>query len=130
VAYAYAPENAEVNFALGNVRLAQGNNPAAESCYLATLRLDSNHEGAYNNLGIMALEQKRWSRAANLFAKAVEQDPGDAKTYYLIAQAQFHAHDFQSANLAIARAIELNPAEPQFRALSEEIQRARITASP
>jgi cytochrome c-type biogenesis protein CcmH/NrfG len=47
----------------------------------------------------------------------------------LIAQAQFHAHDFQNASLAIARAIKLNPAEPQFHALSEEIQRAQ-TSSP
>jgi tetratricopeptide (TPR) repeat protein len=130
VAYAYAPENAEVNFALGNLHLAQGNNPAAESYYLATLRLDSNHEGAYNNLGILALKQKRWSRAAKFFAKAVQQDPGDAKTYYLIAQAQFHAHDFQNASLAIARAIELNPAEPQFHVLSEAIRRAQSTESP
>jgi Tfp pilus assembly protein PilF len=130
VAYAYAPENAEVNFALGNLRLAQGNNPAAESYYFATLRLDSNHEGAYNNLGILALEEKRWSRAAKFFAKAVQQDPGDAKIYYLIAQAQFNAHDFQNASLAIARAIKLNPAEPQFHALSEEIQRAPTTESP
>jgi hypothetical protein len=48
----------------------------------------------------------------------------------LIAQAQFHAHDFQNASLAIARAIELNLTEPQFRALSEKIQRARTTESP
>jgi Tfp pilus assembly protein PilF len=130
VAYAYAPENAEVNFALGNLRLDQGNKSAAESYYLATLRLDSNHEGAYNNLGILALEEKHWSRAAKFFARAVQQDPGDAKTYYLIAQAQFHAHDFQNARIAIAHAIELNPAEPQFRALSEEIQRAQTTESP
>ncbi|MFZ3375007.1 MAG: tetratricopeptide repeat protein, partial [Chthoniobacterales bacterium] len=130
VAYAYAPENAEVNFALGNLRLAQGNNPAAESYYLATLRLDSNHEGAYNNLGILALEEKHWSRAAEFLAKAVQQDPGDSKTYYLIAQAQFHARDFQNASLAIARAIELDPAEPQFHLLSEEIQRAQTTESP
>ena len=130
VAYAYAPENAEVNFAVGNLRLAQGNNPAAESYYFATLRLDSNHEGAYNNLGILALEEKHWSRAAKFFAKAVQQDPGDAKTYYLIAQAQFRAHDLQNASLAIAHAINLNPAEPQFHALSEQIRRARTTESP
>jgi Flp pilus assembly protein TadD len=129
VAYAYAPENAEVNFALGNLRLDQGNKSAAESHYLATLRLDSNHEGAYNNLGILALEEKHWSRAAKFFARAVQQDPGDAKTYYLIAQAQFNAHDFQNAGLAIARAIKLNPAGPQFRALSEAIQRAQTTES-
>jgi tetratricopeptide (TPR) repeat protein len=130
VAYAYAPENAEVNFALGNLRLDQGNKSAAESYYLATLRLDSNHEGAYNNLGILALEEKHWSRAAKFFAKAVQQNPGDAKTYYLIAQAQFNAYDFQSAGLAITRAIELNPAEPQFHVLSEAIRRAQSTESP
>ena len=130
VAYAYAPENAEVNFALGNLRLDQGNNSAAESYYLAALSFDPNHEGACNNLGILALEEKRWSRAAKFFAKAVQQDPGDAKTYYLIAQAQLHAHDFQNASLAIARAIELNPAEPRFHALSEAIQRAQTTESP
>lgn len=129
-AYAYAPENAEVNFALGNLRLDQGNKSAAESYYLATLRLDSNHEGAYNNLGILALEEKHWSRAAKFFTKAVQQDPGDAKTYYLIAQAQFNAHDFQNAGFAITRAIELNPAEPQFQALYEEIRRAQSTESP
>jgi tetratricopeptide (TPR) repeat protein len=130
VAYAYAPENAEVNFALGNLRLDQGNKSAAESYYLATLRLDSNHEGAYNNLGILALEEKHWSRAAKFLAKAVQQDPGDAKTYYLIAQAQFNAHDFQNAGLAIARAIEINPGAPQFHVLSEAIQHARTTESP
>jgi tetratricopeptide (TPR) repeat protein len=124
VAYAYARENAEVNFAFGNLRLAQGNTPAAESYYLATLRLDSNHEGAYNNLGVLALQQERWNRAANFFAKALQQNPRDAKTYYLIAEAQFHAGDFHNARLAIARAIELNPATPQFHALNEEIQRA------
>jgi Flp pilus assembly protein TadD len=129
VAYAYAPENAEVNFARGNLRLAQGNKSAAESHYLATLRLDSNHEGAYNNLGILALEEQRWSRAAKFFAKAVQQDPGDAKTYYLIAQAQLQAHDFQNASLAIARAIKLNPAQPQFHALREEIQLAQSAES-
>jgi tetratricopeptide (TPR) repeat protein len=130
VAYAYAPENAEVNFALGNLRLDQGNKSAAESYYLATLRLDSNHEGAYNNLGILALGEKHWSRAAKFFTKAVQQDPGDAKTYYLIAQAQFNAHDFQNAGFAITRAIELNPAEPQFHVLSEAIRRAQSTESP
>jgi cytochrome c-type biogenesis protein CcmH/NrfG len=76
------------------------------------------------------LEEKRWNRAANFFAKAVEQDPGHAKTYYLIAQAQFHAHDFGNAGLAIARAIKLNPAEPRFHALREEIQLAQSTESP
>ena len=129
VAYAYAPENAEVNFALGNLRLAQGNNPAAESYYLTTLRLDSNHEGAYNNLGILALGEKRWSRAAMFFAKAVQQDPYEAKTYYLLAQAHFGDGDFRNASLEIAEALKLNPTRSDFRDLHEQIERARAAES-
>jgi tetratricopeptide repeat protein len=124
LAYAYVPDNAETNFALGNLRLAQGNKSAAKSYYLATLRLDPTHEGSYNNLGIVALQEERWNLAAQFFTKAVQQDPRDAKTYYLIAQAHFKAGDFRNASLAITQAIKLNPTQPQFHALSEEIQRA------
>ena len=67
--------------------------------------------------------------AAQFFAKAVQQDPRDAKTYYLIAQARFKARDFRNASLAITQAIKLNPTQPQFHALSEEIQRAQTGES-
>ena len=125
VAYAYAPENAEVNFALGNLRLDQGNKSAAESYYLATLRLDSNHEGACNNLGILALQEKRWELAAKFLTKALQQDRQDAKTYYLLAQAHFGNGDLRNASLEIAEALKLNPRRSDFRDLHEQIQRAR-----
>jgi hypothetical protein len=89
----------------------------------ASIRCQCGHETDRRNLGILALKENAGVARPSFFAKA------DAKTYYLIAQAQFHAHDFQNASLAIARAIKLNPAEPQFHALSEEIQRAQ-TSSP
>lgn len=125
IAYAYVPENAEVNFALGNLCLGQGNKPAAKSYYLATLRLDPSHEGSYNNLGILALEEKRWDLAAKLFAKALQQNPRDAKTYYLIAQAHFNSGDLQNASAEIAQALKLNPTQPEFLALRAQI----LTAS-
>src|SRR5439155_7623713 len=93
LAYAYVPENAETNFALGNLRLAQGKKAEAKSFYLATLRLDPTHEGGYNNLGILALQENQWTVAANLFRKALEQDSNEAKTYYLLAQADFNGSD-------------------------------------
>jgi tetratricopeptide (TPR) repeat protein len=125
VAYAYAPENAEVNFALGNLRLAQGNNPGAESYYFATLRLDSNHEGACNNLGILALQEKRWELAAKFLTKALQQDRQDAKTHYLLAQAHFGNGHLRNASLEIAEALKLNPSRSDFRDLHEQIERAR-----
>ena len=121
VAYAYVPENAEVNFALGNLRLGQGDKPTAKSYYFNTLRLDPNHEGAYNNLGILALEEKRWSLAAKFFAKALEQDPNDAKTHYLLAKIFLVERDLENARKEIDRAIELEPNQPEFAKLRQEI---------
>src|SRR5437867_4902594 len=72
LAYAYVPENAETNFALGNLRLAQGRTNEAKSYYFATLRLDPAHEGGYNNLGVLALQEKRWSLAARFFENALK----------------------------------------------------------
>src|SRR5207302_4965026 len=49
IAYAYVPTNSETNFALGNLRLAQNNPSAAQSCYRAVVDLDLHHKGAFNN---------------------------------------------------------------------------------
>jgi Flp pilus assembly protein TadD len=94
------------------------------------LRLDPTHEGGYNNLGIVALEEKSWSSAAQFFQKALQQNPREDKTYYLLAQAQFNARDFDRARLAISEAIKLNPAQPQFHALSQEIEQVQRADTP
>jgi tetratricopeptide (TPR) repeat protein len=127
LAYAYVPENAETNFALGNLRLGQGDKIAAKSYYLATLRLDSSHEGAYNNLGILALQEKRWEVAAVFFSKALEQDAGNAKSYYLLAEAHFNSGDLPHARNEAAQALKLNPNQSDFRDLLERIERTKQT---
>src|SRR2546430_384431 len=45
LARAYVPTNPETNFALGNLRLAEGNSAAASTFYLTTLQLDDRHRG-------------------------------------------------------------------------------------
>ena len=130
LAYAYVPENAETNFALGNLRLAQGKKPEARSYYFATLRLDPTHEGSYNNLGIVALQEKRWSLAAEFFTKALEGDPREAKTYYLLAQARFNGGDLQNAGAAIRGALKLNPRQSDFQQLRDRIEEASAASSP
>jgi tetratricopeptide (TPR) repeat protein len=121
LAYAYVPENAELNFALGNLRLAQNNKNAAKGFYLAALRLDPRHEGSYNNLGVLALEERRWQLAEKFLARALEENPDDSKILYLLAQANFQAGHFTTAHSRIAQAIQLSPTRPEFLALQKEI---------
>ena len=124
VAYAYVPDNAETNFALGNLHLFRNERDAAKSFYRATLELDPNHEGAFNNLGILALQEERWELAAKFFSKALQQDPREAKTHYLLAQACFNAGNRHDAIIALARALQLRPAQPEFLALKDKIENA------
>ncbi|MEP7248799.1 MAG: tetratricopeptide repeat protein [Spartobacteria bacterium] len=129
LAYAYVPKNAELNFALGNLRLAQGNKVAAKQFYLTVLQLDPRHQGSYNNLGVLAFDENRWSLAADFFAKALEEDEHNAKTLYLLAKAHFRAGDLAAARGEIAQAIKLSPTQPEFIALREEMER-KVKAPP
>jgi tetratricopeptide (TPR) repeat protein len=125
LAYQYVPENAETNFAIGNLHLAKHEPTAAKSYYAATLRLDPSHEGAYNNLGVLALQEERWDVAVSFFQRALLQNPGNAKTFYLLAQAHFNAGDFDNAKAEITQALKLNPKPPEFRDLQSKIEAAR-----
>lgn len=128
LAYAYSPENAEINFAQGNLHLATGDVPAAKRFYLGALRLDPTHAGAYNNLGVLALEEKRWKLAANFFRHALESAPNDPKTHYLLAQAELKSGDIAKARKEIARAIEIDPRHPEFFALQKQIETTQPSA--
>lgn len=121
LAYAYSPENAEINFAEGNLRLTMGDRTAAKRFYFAALRLDSRHAGAFNNLGLIALDENQLDLAARFFRHAIEIVPGDAKTYYLLARAEAQAGHRVEAERAITRAIELDPQRAEFARFRQEL---------
>lgn len=122
LAYAYVPENAEVNFAMGNLEHAKGNESAAKRYYASSLGLNPRHERALNNLGILAAQENRWELAAKFFAKAVAINSGDAKAHFLLAKALVQTGRYDIALAEIEQAIILNPAQPEFIALRDEIR--------
>ena len=120
-AYAYSPLNAEINFAEGNLHLALGEPARAQEFYLAALRLDPEHVGACNNLGVIALGEKRWDVAIFFFHRALQSAPNDAKLNYLLARAAFESGDRLAARNAIALARQLDPQREEFILLEKEI---------
>jgi Tfp pilus assembly protein PilF len=124
-ARAYVPDNPETNFALGNLRLAQGNRTDAKSFYEIALRLNPKHKGVLNNLALVALEENRPAQALEYLQRALEQPSQEAKTFYLLARAHLALGDFQNARLEIGRAIQRDRERAEYRQLLEEIgQRA------
>jgi Flp pilus assembly protein TadD len=122
LARSYVPTNPETTFALGNLRLAQGKNGAAFSCYLATLKYDENHRGALNNLGVMALDANRSDVAEMWFRRAERIDPHNAKTHFLLAKTLLAKGSRQAAQLEIDTAIRLRPGQREFKQLRQQIE--------
>jgi Tetratricopeptide repeat len=121
-AYSYVPDNPETNFALGNLRLAQGDPAGAKSFYRAALQADGKHKGALNNLGVLALEERQWEMAIKFFQASIQSDPADAKTHYLLARAELENGDAATALSEIQIALRLQPEQPEFRALFDTIR--------
>jgi tetratricopeptide (TPR) repeat protein len=125
-AHALVPDNPETNLALGNLRLAQGDRPEAIAFYESVLRLDPKHKGALNNMGVMALDDHHPANAKEYFRKALELEPQNAKTHFLLAKAELALGNIEGAKAALAHALQREPDRPEYRDLREQIeQRAR-----
>jgi tetratricopeptide (TPR) repeat protein len=117
LAYAYVPTNPETNFAFGNLRLQQGRSGAASEMYKRTLALEPNHEGALNNLGVIALENHRGEEAVSWLRHALALNQQNGKTHFLLAKALLLEGYVGEARTEIDRAILINPTQPEFQKL-------------
>ncbi|MGI8889288.1 MAG: tetratricopeptide repeat protein [Chthoniobacterales bacterium] len=127
-AYAYSPDNAEVNFSLGNLCMAEEKHAKAKQFYAAALQLDQKHYGALNNLGLLAMQEKRWPLAERLLSLAADEAPNEAKTHYLLAGSHAEAGHWQKASEQIEIALRLQPGQAAFEALRRSIRNHTSTA--
>ena len=123
LAHAYVPDNAETNFALGNLKFAQNDAATASSFYLTTLRLDPCHRGAINNLGVLALENGHPEVAEQRFREALAIDGRNPKTHFLLAKSLIARGQNDNARAEIDRALALKPDQPEFKELREQIDK-------
>jgi tetratricopeptide (TPR) repeat protein len=124
IAHAYVPDNSETLFALGNLRLAQNNPKSAATFYREVLTTDGRHKGAFNNLGVIALDATDYDAAELWFRRAADVDPRNAKTHFLLAKALLAKNDRGSAQNEINAAISLKAGQPEFLELKKEIDQA------
>lgn len=132
-AYAYVSSNADIHFALGNLWLARRDLPAndehtrvaditrAKIFYRKAYELNPRHTGTLNNLGVLAMEEKRWPLAQRFFSAAVDTEPEDAKSHYLLARAYAEDRKIEDARREVETALRLRPGQRQFLELREQI---------
>lgn len=115
------PDNAEANFARGNLCLAKGERDQAKHFYRRTLQIDPHHGRVLNNLGVLALQESRWTVAEHFLKGALQVNPDDAKSNFLLARACWAQGDAPTARRAIEHALELQPQRGDFQRLATEI---------
>lgn len=131
-AYAYVPDNSEINFGLGNLWLEKSTREKDETAkaalrlrardfYIRVLHSKPNHASSLNNLGVLAMEDKRWDLAEKFFLGSIAAEPDDAKTYYLLARVRFESGRTDTAREPLKKAIEINPTQKEFLELRDKL---------
>jgi tetratricopeptide (TPR) repeat protein len=110
-----------LNFAQGNLQVALGNKRGAKSFFFAALLLDPKHVGAFNNIGLLALEEEKWEMAARCFRHALEQTPNDPKLHYLLARSELKNGKLLVAEEEIARALRGDARRSEYLQLKRQI---------
>jgi len=132
-AFAYVQNNADINFALGNLWLAKSDQTKdsrekarergnAKIYYRRALDLNPAHTGTLNNLGVLAMEEELWDLAERFFTASLEAEPGDATRLYLLARARFGAGKKAAAQAALDEALKLRPHQKEFLELQDKLQ--------
>lgn len=123
-AFAYDPTNADTNFALGNLWLEKNDHVQAKFFYQRTLQAEPTHAKAWNNAGVLAMQEERWALADKLFSHCLANAPKDAKAHFLAARTKLELKDLQGAQKEIKAALELSREEKAFQELDQKIKAA------
>ena len=83
--------------------------------------MDTQHKGALNNLGVLALNENAPARAVDFFRRALALEPRNPKTHYLLAKTLDLAGNRDEARVEAARAVELDSSQPEYVALKERL---------
>lgn len=126
----YNPQNSYVQFLNGlsyHLLAETGDTTQYEFAkigYQLALKFDKNNWMSARQLARLYLKTKKYLLAQENFAYALLYQPDNAQLLYGLAQASYYGQDIETAVVAINRARELSPADPEILAASSMISAA------
>ncbi|MBP2316834.1 tetratricopeptide repeat protein [Azospirillum soli] len=110
-ALAGAPDDADVQFAIGNFLFARGQVNAAIIQFRRTIAVDPGFARVYHNLAILLKKQGRTPQVATCLSHAIRLDPTLASSQTALGDARIALGDRTGALEPLRRAALLQPAE-------------------
>ena len=128
---AQPPFLTETYYLIGELQASEGNFSAAEKAYLASGLPKAYHALAQLSARFATQHKentKRGLETARRYAqKAVHLDPNIASYYNTLALIEFRRGDYQQAEQAIRKALELEPKNPNYQRGLKQIS-GKLTA--
>lgn len=118
------PENAEVNFGLGNALYEKREIDRARYSFRRAIELSPRHMGALLNLGRLEIRARQWGAAERCLRTALAADPKSAKAHFLLAEMSYAQGDYPAARESLSRAMELRPDQPELIELETKLKAA------
>ena len=132
IAYAYADQNADVVFALGNLWLEKHDVPRAEACYKQAFALSiaanpkRGHDAALSNLGVLAAHRREWADAERYFTTSLSFDPVDAKIWVFLGETLSQLGNTAASANAFSKAQSLKLDGTQIEKLREKLRTGKF----
>ena len=123
-AHRLVPDNAEVNFGLGNALYEKEEIERARYSFRRAIELSPRHMGALLNLGRLETGAQQWDFAERSLRAAITLDPSSAKAHFFLAEMKYAQGEFAASRAALTRALELRPDQPELIELREKLKAA------
>lgn len=111
------PDNVDLLTRQAGVLHRSGLDASAKPLLLKALQKEPRHVGAHIGLAEIYRSQSFLEQSATHYEAALEEQPGRAELWGEYSEVLLASRDFRTADLALRRAVELAPADPQPRIL-------------
>ena len=113
-AVANGADRVAIDMALADAARAAGDMDTAEAALNEVTRYEPTF-AAMMSLGQLYADERKFDRATIAYQHATEIDPGSARAYFSLGQAEEAAFDYGAANRDYARALKLAPTDKGMR---------------
>jgi tetratricopeptide (TPR) repeat protein len=103
------PNDARILNKIGITELMLLRTKEAKKSFEKAIHADQSYADAYNNLGVVFYENRKYGAAVKQYQKAIEKDASSASFFSNLGAAYFSKRDFNPAVDAYQHALEIDP---------------------
>lgn len=107
------PQKAREEFEKGSEAMAAGRNDEGRKHFERAIQIYPDYSGAYNNLGVIHMQEGQKEAGRIAFQRALELDPDSPSTYMNLGRIFAAEKNFAEVDRLLTRYVSMNPTNPE-----------------